>query len=169
MLGRTAEAIDTLIDTIGGWAAWLVLVVVLLLFLQLPLRELVGVGYITANDVGQLVHAAVFMIGVPYCLRWNQHVRMDLLYRRMNPRRQALVDLIGCLFLLMPWTVITAVYSVPMVLRSLAVRERFPETFTPGYFLLRLLLLVFTALLALQAVAIAARAGDELLHGPRED
>ena len=83
---RVAGHIDVLTDRVGRWSAWLVLVVIVLLFVQLPLREVFGAGHILANDFGQIVHAAVFMFGLSYALRWDRHVRMDVFHRRMNPR-----------------------------------------------------------------------------------
>ena len=88
-LVRLADAIDALTDTVGRCCAWLVLAVIVLLFLQLPLREVVQGGHILANDFGQLTHAAVFMVGLSYALRWDRHVRMDVFYRGMGERARA--------------------------------------------------------------------------------
>jgi len=77
-----------LVDTVGRGAAWLV-VVILLLFSQLPLRELVGGGHILVNDFGQLINAAVFMFGLSFALRWDRHVRMDVFHRRFTARTRA--------------------------------------------------------------------------------
>ena len=71
-LDRLASAIEAVVDRIGRATAWLVLAVVFLLFVQNPLREYVGRGQFFANDMGQLAHAAVFMIGVAYAWRWDR-------------------------------------------------------------------------------------------------
>jgi hypothetical protein len=53
------------------------------------------------------------------------------------------------------------------MLRSVAVLERFPETWSPGYFLFKVILIVALALVALQALGIAARS-IVALSGPRD-
>jgi len=156
-LDRIAEAIEAVIDRIGHLVAWLVLAVVLLLFLQHPLREYVHAGQFTANDIGQLAHATVFMVGIAYAWRWDSQVRLDIIYRHMPARTQAAINLVGTLLLLLPWLALVAWHAVPAVLLSVQIRERFPETGTPGYFLLKLLLLVFASMMALQAIAVIAR------------
>jgi TRAP-type mannitol/chloroaromatic compound transport system permease small subunit len=156
-LERLANAIESVVDRIGHVMAWLVLAVVFLLFVQNPLREYVGRGQFFANDMGQLSHAAVFMIGVAYAWRWDRQVRMDLFYRSMGPRAKAVVNLLGTVFLLLPWLAFVTWDAVPTVIQSVQIVERFPETGSPGYFVLKSLLLVFAATMSLQAAAVIAR------------
>jgi TRAP-type mannitol/chloroaromatic compound transport system permease small subunit len=156
-LEKFADAIEALVDGIGRVMAWLVLAVVFLLFVQNPLREYVGRGQFLANDMGQLSHAAVFMIGVAYAWRWDRQVRVDLFYRGMRARTKAVVNLLGTVFLLLPWLAIVTWDAVPTVIDSVNVLERFPETGSPGFFVFNSLLLAFAATMGLQAAAVIAR------------
>jgi len=163
-LGRLTGHIDALCDAVGRWAAWLVPVVIALLFGQLPLREWVGGGHILANDFGQIAHAAVFMFGLSYALRWDRHIRMDVFYRRWSPRRQALVNLVGCVFFVVPWCGVMIVFGWSIMVRAVEALERFPETWSAGYFLFKVILILAMALVALQALAVAARAAVVLAN-----
>jgi TRAP-type mannitol/chloroaromatic compound transport system permease small subunit len=156
-LDRLANAIEAVVDRIGRVTAWLVLAVVFLLFVQNPLREYVGRGQFFANDMGQLSHAAIFMIGVAYAWRWDRQVRMDLFYRSMGPRTKAVVNLLGTVFLLLPWLGLVTWDAVPTVIDSARIVEAFPESGSPGYFLMKSLLLAFAATMSLQATAVIAR------------
>ncbi len=164
-LARTADAV---IDAVGRVFSWLVIFVVVALFAQWPLRELVGAGHILANDFGQIAHAAVFSIGVAYALRWDGHVRLDVFYHRMPQRARALVDLAGTLAFVVPWTMIVLWFSGATTLRSVSVFEKFPETWSPGYWLFKVLLIVFAVLLLLQAIGHIARDFAELID-PQPD
>ena len=156
-LERFADGIETLVDRIGRGVAWLVLAAVFLLFVQNPLREYVGRGQFFANDMGQLAHAAVFMVGAGYAWRWDRQVRVDLLYRNLGPRAKAVVNLLGTAFLLLPWLALVTWDAVPTVIDSVKVVERFPESGSPGFFVFKSLLLAFAATLGLQAVAVMTR------------
>ena len=156
-LRRFARAADVVVDATGRTAAWLVLFVILALFGQWPLRELVGGGHLLANDFGQIAHAAVFSIGIAYALRWDGHVRLDVFYQRMSTRGRAWVDLLGTLAIVMPWAGIVLWFSWQTTLRSVAVLEQFPETWSPGYWLFKVLLIVFAILVLLQAAGHIAR------------
>ncbi len=156
-LDRLADGIEAVVDRIGRVMAWLVLAVVFLLFVQNPLREYLGRGQFLANDMGQLAHAAVFMIGVAYAWRWDRQVRMDLLYRGMGPRAKAVVNLLGTLFLLLPWLAVVTWDAVPTAIDSVRHVEGFPESGSPGFFVMKSLLIAFAATLGLQAAAVIAR------------
>ena len=156
-LHRFADGVERLIDRIGGVMAWLVLAVVFLLFVQNPLREYLGRGQFLANDMGQLSHAAVFMIGAAYAWRWDRQVRVDLFYRNMGARTKAWVNLLGTVFLLLPWLALVTWDAVPDVIDSIRHLEGFPETGSPGFFVMKSVLVVFAAMMTLQASAVVAR------------
>ena len=165
-----ARAADAVVDAVGRIGAWLVLFVVAALFGQLPLREWVGAGHILANDYGQIAHATVFMLGVAYAMRWDGHVRLDVLYHRMSRRARLLVDLAGTIFFVVPWIGIVLWFSWATTVRSVAVFEKFPETWSPGYWLFKVLLLVFGLLVFLQALGHIARDLASLIDdGSRPD
>jgi TRAP-type mannitol/chloroaromatic compound transport system permease small subunit len=46
--------------------------------------------------------AGVFLLGAPYVLKLNEHVRVDLIYGGLSPRRKLWVDVIGYLFFFFP-------------------------------------------------------------------
>jgi TRAP-type mannitol/chloroaromatic compound transport system permease small subunit len=155
------------VDAAGSIGAWLVLFVIVALFAQLPLREWVGAGHILANDYGQIAHAAVFMVGVAYAMRWDGHVRLGVFYQRMSRRVRLLVDLAGTILFVMPWIGIVLWFSWSTTVRSVAVLEKFPETWSPGYWLFKVLLLVFGVLVTLQALGHVARDLAALIGGDR--
>jgi len=47
-------------------------------------------------------YAAIFLLGIPYALKSDNHVRVDLVYEKFKPRTQALIDLVGTLLFLIP-------------------------------------------------------------------
>jgi TRAP-type mannitol/chloroaromatic compound transport system permease small subunit len=155
---RIVDAIETFIDRTGRLASWLILGVVATLFLQIPMREFVRYGHREINDIGQLLHATVFMIGAAYAMRWDGHVRVDIFYSGMSARRRAVVDLVGTVFFILPWLVIVTRDSIPVVVNSWKNFEAFAETYTSGYFLLKSQLLVFAFLIGMQALANVIRA-----------
>lgn len=158
ILARVAGVLSKPADWVGRWAAWLCLPLVVLLFLQLPLREIVQGGNNTDNDFGQVLFAAFIMLGIPFAMHHDAHVRVDIFYQRMTARRRALVDFIGTLLFLLPWLALVGWYARPIVLNSLFELEKFAETYTPGYFILKLQLFFFVALVAMQAIANVIRA-----------
>jgi TRAP-type mannitol/chloroaromatic compound transport system permease small subunit len=158
-LRRLADSLSAIVDLTGRWTAWLCLPVVLLLFLQLPLRDIVHGGNNTDNDFGQIIFANFFMIGIAFAMRYDAHVRVDIFHRYFSARWRAIVELAGTAMFTLPWLALLGWYALPIVLNSLRQTEKFPETYTPGYFILKLGLFFFVVLVGLQAIANIIRSG----------
>ena len=92
-------------------------------------------------------------------------MRVDVFYARMTERGRAWVNLVGATLMILPWMALTLWLVWPWVVQSWSMRESsgMPDGM-PAVYLLKAMLLVMPALLALQAVAIAARSLRILLR-----
>jgi len=158
-----ADRIDRLISGIGRVAAWLILLVVLLQFTLVVARYLFGLGSIWLSETVIYAHAAVFMLAAAWTLREGGHVRVDIFYAEASARTKAIINLAGALLLLLPFMVVLFWLSVPYATRSWAIFERSQEASgLPFVFVLKTLIPVFAALMALQGVAQVIRAAAVL-------
>jgi TRAP-type mannitol/chloroaromatic compound transport system permease small subunit len=152
-----ARAIDRLNEWIGVSVAWLALFTVLVEFAVVLMRYVFGVGSVKMQESIVYMHATVFMVAAGYTLLHNGHVRCDIFYAAASPRRRALIDLIGVFVFLLPTCALIAWVAWPYVAAAWAVHEGSPEGSLgiPGVYLLKSIILVFAALVALQGVAMA--------------
>lgn len=157
-LRRLADTIDALSERIGSAIAWLTLLMVVITFVIVVLRYLFNIGWIAVQESVTWMHVLVFGLGAAFALKRNGHVRVDIFYARMNPRGKAWVDLLGTLFLLLPVCAFIFWVSWDYVAASWAQNESSPEAGgLPAIFLLKSLILLMTALLLLQGMALAIR------------
>lgn len=140
----------------GAAIAWLTILMVLGTFIVVVLRYAFDLGWIALQESITWMHAAVFMLGAAYTLKEDEHVRVDIFYRRMPGRRKALIDLIGTLVFLLPVAIFLAISSWDYVTTSWAIQESsreaggLPYPFVP---ILKSLIPATAALLVLQAAA----------------
>lgn len=155
-LKRLADAIDATNDLIGRGFAWLTLAMVLTEFTVVLSRYVFGLGSTIMQESIVYMHATVFLVCAGYALVHNGHVRCDIFYAAMTPRTRAIVDISGTLLFLLPMCVLVGWMAWPYVKASWAVMEISQEgrLGIPAVFLLKTLILVFTGLLALQAVSL---------------
>jgi TRAP-type mannitol/chloroaromatic compound transport system permease small subunit len=159
-LEKLACAIDWLNEWIGRLAGWLVVVLVLLVCYDVTMRYLFQAGSVALQELEWHLFALIFLLGAAYTLKHDEHVRVDIFYQAkwMTPRRQALVNLFGCLFLLLPFCILVIVSSVPFVADAYQWGEASPD---PGGLLYRWLLKAMIpaafVLLALQGLALIIR------------
>lgn len=158
-LASFADRIDRLTTAVGRTVAWLALVVVLLEFALVLARYVFALGSIWATETVIYAHATLFLLAAAWTLKAGGHVRVDVFYADASPRTKAIVDLVGSLLLLLPFMLLLIWLSVPYAARSWAILERSQESSgLPLVFVLKTLIPLFAALMALQGIAQAIRA-----------
>lgn len=151
---------------IGSAVSWGTLAMVLLTFTVVVLRYLFEVGWIWMQEAVLYLHSLVFLLAAGSTLDRDGHVRVDVFYRRGTPRKQALVDLAGTLFLLLPVCGLIFWQASPFVADSWRVKESSPEPGgLPGVFLLKSLILGYAGLLVLSGIRMAIHSGLVLSKG----
>ncbi|WP_240349227.1 TRAP transporter small permease subunit [Halomonas binhaiensis] len=87
-------------------------------------------------------------------MSWHDgHVRVDIFYRDMSPRKKAWVDLLGTVFLLLPVMIFTIAASLGYVAKSWAIFEGSPDAGgIHGVFLLKTLIPLFAGLMIVQGL-----------------
>lgn len=151
MLARIVGRLDRLIGWITVATQWLALPLILLLFLQWPLRGIVRCCSREANDLGQLFFALLVAVSVTAATRAGTHLASDALAYRYSPRTRRRLRQIGAAFGIVPWALFVLLASKQFVLSSLSGLERFPDTDNPGYFLIKVALWIMAILIIAQA------------------
>lgn len=146
------RGLDRLIGAIVAAAKWLALPLIVLLFLQWPLRDLFRGYSREANDLGQVVFALFVAVSVTAATRAGTHLAVDLLARRYSPRTRWLLGRIGAAAGLLPWAVFVLIASRITVVSSLQHLEQFQDSGNPGYFLIKIALWVMAVVILGQSL-----------------
>ncbi len=167
-LKKTVSVLDMVNERIGRFVAWAAIAMVLIQFTIVVMRYIFGIGSIMMQESVIYLHGILFMVGASYTLLHEGHVRVDIFYREATPRTKAFVDLFGSLFLLLPVCILISWSSYQYIVNSWSALEGSRETSgIQAVFLLKSIIWVFTGLMILQGLSMAARsylflAGDPL-------
>lgn len=149
--------LDRFVALVLTAAKWLALPIVVLLFLQWPLRSIVGLYSREANDLGQWLFAVYVAAGICAATRAKAHLAADTMARNYSQATRDWLERAGALFGLIPWSIIVLVTSWSLVRQSMLLLERFPDTGNPGYFIIKLALLLLALLLLIQGLLEVSR------------
>lgn len=157
------RGLDRLIGTVVAAAKWLALPLVVLLFLQWPLRELFRGFSREANDLGQVVFALFVAVSVTAATRAGTHLAVDLLARHYARSTRRRLARFGAALGLLPWAIFILVASRTAVVSSVRGLESFQDSGNPGYFLIKIALWVMAAVVLGQALLdlLRPRMGDD--------
>lgn len=147
LLMRISRLIDAVNDVIGRWAKWLILLAVLVCAGNAIIRYTFSISSNAWLELQWYMFAGVFLLGAPYALRKDEHVRIDVIAGRFSERTQVWIDIFGILLFLLPISLIILWLSIPYFWLSYAGHEmsgnaggliRWPAKFliVAGFFLL---------------------------------
>ena len=103
--------------------SWLTLCMVVITVIIVVMRYVFDAGLIWLQESVIWMHAAVFMVGAAYTLLHEEHVRVDIFYRKMSSGRRALVDLLGAVLFLLPLCGFLAFKSFDFAATSWSIHE----------------------------------------------
>jgi TRAP-type mannitol/chloroaromatic compound transport system permease small subunit len=154
-----ASKLDQGVVWLGRTVSWCVPIMAVLVLFIVVLRYGFNTGAIAAQESVQYLHAAIFMLGAAVALQADQHVRVDIFYRRFSARQQAWVNGLGHVVFTLPLCGLIGWGSWDYVMDSWSAREASPEPGgLPFVYLLKTLIPVMAMLLTLQALIHLSRA-----------
>lgn len=90
---RLLHTIDRVSEWSGKIFSWLLVVTMLIIAFEIFMR-IFGSSQVWVFDITLFTAGVVYLMGGALTLLRNHHVRMDILYARLSPRVQSLLDLI---------------------------------------------------------------------------
>jgi len=146
------QIIDTFTDRFGRVIAWGVLAIAGVVLFEVIARFTFNAPTVWAQEVTALTFGVYAILAGGYCLLHQRHIRMDVLWGQLSPRRKAIADLatsgLGFLFIaLLLW------YSIPYAWHSFQLREASQTVFHAPYYPSKMFLVLGVFLLLLQFVS----------------
>ena len=143
---------------IGEYISWFIIFMVIIQLIIVMARYIFGIGFLKLQELLIYLHGLSFTLAAGYTLLNDEHVRVDLIYRTSSDMYKSIINILGSLFFLIPFCLITYSTCFPYVERSWKILEGSPETSgLNAVFLLKTALIIFPLLLLIQAISIIYR------------
>jgi TRAP-type mannitol/chloroaromatic compound transport system permease small subunit len=153
VLLRLSRAIDWLNARFGVIANWLVLLACLISAGNAGSRYLFSVSSNGWLEIQWYMFGAMVLLGAPYTLKVNEHVRVDLIYGLASERARIWIDIVGGFLFLLPICAILIYFTWPWFVDSWKINEVSSNAGGLVRWPVKLMLPVGFALLALQGVS----------------
>jgi len=147
--------VDRLVSLIGKTVSWLSLLLVAVIIVDVFLRYLFSITSAASFEMEWHLFAVIFLLGAAWTLQEDKHVRVDVFYHRFSKRTQAWVNLIGTLFLLLPFCFVAFYESLSFVESSWVVRETSPQPGgLPARYMIKACIPIGFFLLGMQGISL---------------
>lgn len=159
---RFVLALEALVRVFGILAAWICVLLVLVVAGDVFARYFFRSGAVWAQELQWHLLAPIALIGMSYGLLSGEQVRVDVIYERFPPGLQRAIEVLGGVLMMLLGATLVKL-SLPWVEMSYTRAEGSPNPGgLPHRFLLKSLIPLSFGLLALQGLAHALRHGFAL-------
>lgn len=161
-MARAFRQIIGLIERISvsvGRAGSLILpFLMVVIVLNVVLRYGFGIGLVELEEVQWHLNAFVVLACLAFTYRDNAHVRVDVIHSAYSERRKAQVEILGVIFLLLPFVIGICWFAWGNFTYSLSIGERSPmPSGLPARYVVKFAMFAGFFLLGLQGVAVLLR------------
>ena len=150
---RLCAGIDWVNEKFGVVANWLVLLACVISAGNAAVRYLFSYSSNGWLEVQWYMFAGMVLLGGPYTLKMNEHVRVDLFYGMASERVRLWIDIVGGLLFLMPICLILIHFTWPWFVDSWKLNEASSNAGGLIRWPVKLLLPLGFGLMALQGIS----------------
>ena len=112
------KVLDNLVYKVGSTIAWLALVLVVVIIVQVFLRYSLSINFIQLEELQWHLFAMIIMFGLSFSMVNHSHVRVDILRVNFSARVQRKIEIFGILFLMIPFIFIVIDYGLDLTMEA---------------------------------------------------
>ena len=121
---KICVVLDRIIDRFGRVFAWLNVLLIVVIIVQVVLRYAFGRGVVILEELQFHFYGVMLILAISYTLVHDGHIRLDLFHARFKRRNKEKVEIFGIIFLLIPMIVIIFIHSMDFLAAAWRVSER---------------------------------------------
>ena len=112
MLLKLEKAFDKFADYIGIITGIAMVLMILNVFYDVIMRYFFKAGSIAMQEMEWHLFSVIILLGVAYTLKEDGHVRVDLIYDRLNHKKKAMINMVGVFLFILPIAFLVGIASI---------------------------------------------------------
>lgn len=106
MMKKISNSIEATTTFFARLSAFLVIVLSIMIVYEAINRYFFQNGSVMMQELQWHLFDIIFLLGLSYTLQQDKHVRVDIFYTHFSNKTQAIVNIVGIIFLILPLTII---------------------------------------------------------------
>lgn len=144
--------VDAMNRVVGRFAMYLLFVLAAVLLTSTLSRLIIGAPVNWALEMSQFILSAYYLLGGAYAVQLDSHVRMDIFYSRLSPRKQAVTDAITILFVIF-YLVVLFAGGISSTNYAIVYKQQNYSAWAPVLWPIKVVMTVGVFLMLLQAIS----------------
>jgi len=146
------KVIDYLSTRFGRVAMYLIFVMIATLLVNAFTRNILNLPLSWCIEMAQFTMTAYYIVGGPYSMQMDSHVRMDLIYSRFSTRMKARLDSFTAIFLVV-YLVCLLIGAISSTMYAIEYDQRKFSQWNPSMIPIKVIMVFGISLMLLQAIS----------------
>jgi len=146
------KVIDYLSTKFGRAAMYLIFVMIATLLVNAFTRNILNLPLSWCIEMAQFTMTAYYIVGGPYSMQMDSHVRMDLIYSKFSTRAKARLDSFTAIFLVV-YLVCLLIGAISSTTYAIEYDQRKFSQWNPSMIPIKLIMVFGISLMLLQAIS----------------
>ena len=146
------KVIDYLSTRFGRAAMYLIFVMIATLLVNAFTRNILNLPLSWCIEMAQFTMTAYYIVGGPYSMQMDSHVRMDLIYSKFSTRTKARLDSFTAIFLVV-YLVCLLIGAISSTTYAIEYDQRKFSQWNPSMIPIKVIMVFGISLMLLQAIS----------------
>ena len=120
---KISSKLESMLEAIGKIGAWLSLPLIAIIIFDIISRRFFVLGSTKLQEMEWHLHAALFLLALAYAYLKNSHVRIEVVRESFSTKAKAILEIIGILFFILPYTALIVWFGIDFASRSYELNE----------------------------------------------
>lgn len=166
-LELVSRGIDRINQWVGNFVAWTTFLVVIVVFVDVVMRYAFKTSFVFIQELEWHMFAFIFLMGAGYTLLKDGHVRVDIIYQRLDSKAKAWINLVGVVFFLIPGCYMIIETSSKFVYNAWSIMEGSPDPGgIPYRFIIKACIPAGFILIVLQGISLGIKSFFTIIGRP---
>jgi TRAP-type mannitol/chloroaromatic compound transport system permease small subunit len=112
MLLKLEKGFNKFADFIGLITAIAMVLMIVNVFYDVIMRYFFRSGSIGMQEMEWHLFSVIILLGIAYTLKEDGHVRVDLIYDGLTPRKKSMINMIGAVLFILPISLLVGISSI---------------------------------------------------------
>lgn len=121
---KIIKSLDKFINLVGAFCASLLIILVLLITFNVISRYIFNDVSIGLQELEWHLFGSIFMLGLGYAFRHDEHVRVDVFYEKFSKKAKNWVNILGIILFIFPFSLLILYFSWEYVKESFVMGEK---------------------------------------------
>ena len=123
ILFKTSEFLEKIVSIFGKIGSWLAIPLISIIIFDIITRRFFVLGSTKLQEMEWHLHTSLFLLVLGYAYLKDSHVRIEIVREKYSVKIKAILETLGILIFLIPYTLLVIYYGIDFVQRSFSMNE----------------------------------------------